>query len=401
MPLISYADNMEDVLLARALGATPEGCYIDVGAGSPTLGSVTCHFYESGWRGVNIEPQPALHAELLQARREDVCLRVVLGARSGRTVLYQNRDNWGLATTSATQAARYRDQGMEIGELDVEVMTLADVCREYVQGPIDFCKIDAEGQERAVLLGGDWERWRPRIVVAEATVPMSRTRTDHLWRDVLLAHRYREAYFDGLNAYFVAEEAAELAPLLALQPNWFDEVTPYREVLLQRQVAELESAVAVQASGHREAAEFAQRLEAHAQHLEQVLQAQLTNHQGQFARIAELERRNADLEQDNRAMAQEHAALAQHSAALEQDNDALRRARSVLEAEAENLRPAAEELSRVRQRSSYILVERITRRTGAHPSLQRWVQRVTRRLASSRPRSPDGDRGRDEDDQAL
>jgi hypothetical protein len=35
MTMLSYAQNAEDVLLRRALGDRPTGCYIDVGANDP------------------------------------------------------------------------------------------------------------------------------------------------------------------------------------------------------------------------------------------------------------------------------------------------------------------------------------------------------------------------------
>ena len=42
--MISYAQNLEDVVLDRALH-TRTGFYVDVGAASPSTASVTRHFY--------------------------------------------------------------------------------------------------------------------------------------------------------------------------------------------------------------------------------------------------------------------------------------------------------------------------------------------------------------------
>ena len=54
--MISYAQNFEDVMLARAFGDRRDGFYIDVGACFPDVASVTRHFYDLGWNGVNVEP---------------------------------------------------------------------------------------------------------------------------------------------------------------------------------------------------------------------------------------------------------------------------------------------------------------------------------------------------------
>ena len=49
-----HAQNFEDVLLARCFEAQATGFYVDVGAEDPDIGSVTRHFYERGWRGLNV-----------------------------------------------------------------------------------------------------------------------------------------------------------------------------------------------------------------------------------------------------------------------------------------------------------------------------------------------------------
>jgi hypothetical protein len=44
--MISYAQNLEAVLLSRAFGGQMDGFYVDVGAGDPTYLSVTKWFYD-------------------------------------------------------------------------------------------------------------------------------------------------------------------------------------------------------------------------------------------------------------------------------------------------------------------------------------------------------------------
>jgi hypothetical protein len=41
MPFLSYAQNMEDVILHRALREVEHGFYVDVGANSPDLQSMS------------------------------------------------------------------------------------------------------------------------------------------------------------------------------------------------------------------------------------------------------------------------------------------------------------------------------------------------------------------------
>lgn len=53
--VISYAQNGEDVVLARLFQDQLFGRYVDVGAAHPVRDSVRKHFYDLGWRGANVE----------------------------------------------------------------------------------------------------------------------------------------------------------------------------------------------------------------------------------------------------------------------------------------------------------------------------------------------------------
>jgi hypothetical protein len=97
------------------------------------------------------------------------------------------------------------------------------VCEEYAKETIDFLKIDVESHEREVLEGGDWGRYRPRVVLIEATQP------DH-WEQILLTSDYLFALFDGLNRYYVRVEDSELLPLLKVPVNLFDQFEPYEYI---------------------------------------------------------------------------------------------------------------------------------------------------------------------------
>lgn len=201
------------MVLARAFGDRPDGFYLDVGANHPTQASVTKLFSDRGWRGVNVEPNPALAALLAIARPRDVNLPIGLSDQPGKLTLHVVEDESGLSTLDVGQADGYRKAGRPVTAHEVEVLTLAQVCDRYVgDTPIDFLSIDVEGYEGAVLAGADFTRWRPRVLVIEATRPYTNVLCHHSWEPKVLAAGYSFAFFDGINRFYArSDEPALLA----------------------------------------------------------------------------------------------------------------------------------------------------------------------------------------------
>jgi FkbM family methyltransferase len=224
MSFISYAQNFEDVMLWRALKHIEDGFYIDVGAWSPDIDSVTRAFYKRGWWGINVEPNPEFHSQLLTRRPRDINMRLAVSDKSG-TQIMNFLSNPGLSTLDETIAQKHVRAGWTIDKQVVEVTTLAALWEQHVpEGQsVHFLKVDVEGFEEAALRGNDWSRYRPWIVVVEATLPMSQQESYDTWEPIILTAGYHFAYADGLNRYYVADEHAELLPAFKYPPNVFDD----------------------------------------------------------------------------------------------------------------------------------------------------------------------------------
>lgn len=249
MPFVSFAQNYEDVMLWRALGHVGAGFYVDVGAFSPEADSVTHAFYARGWRGVNIEPMPGRLAELEAQRDRDVNLGVVASDREGTARLHIVGDT-GLSTVDAAIAERHHAKGWAISVIDVPQRTLTSLLDAHLAPgqPIHFLKIDVEGHETAVVRGLDLARYRPWVILVEATRPNSPEETARSWEPLLAEAGYRSIYWDGLNRFYLAPEHEELAPAFAAPPNVFDDFVKgdgeARAQLLQKQVDALEQILA-------------------------------------------------------------------------------------------------------------------------------------------------------------
>jgi FkbM family methyltransferase len=205
-----YAQHEEDRRLAALLARRRRGFYVDVGAWHPQQDSVTKYFYDRGWRGINIEPHPAIFEELKRERPRDINLCVALGEREGSRSLNLVGET-GLSTFESPFAAsaeqwvvRNRPAPPVMSAIPVKVTTLAAVCREHVPPgtEIDFLKVDVEGWEERVLRGADWATYRPNILVIEAVEPLSDVPSWESWDSFVREQGYDFIEFDGLNRWY-------------------------------------------------------------------------------------------------------------------------------------------------------------------------------------------------------
>ena len=223
MSFISYAQNYEDVMLWRALKYVKSGFYIDVGAAWPDEHSVTKAFYDRGWRGINIEPNPVHHASLVKRRTRDINLQLAIGEDAGQLTMNLVGDT-GLSTLDTSIADQHKDGGWGIVQQTVSVDTLASVCLQHLPSgqEVHFLKVDVEGFEEQVLRSNNWKEFRPWIVLVEATLPMTQQESFEGWEPMMLGADYLFAYADGLNRYYVAKEHSNFALVLKYPPNVFD-----------------------------------------------------------------------------------------------------------------------------------------------------------------------------------
>ncbi|HXH02007.1 MAG TPA: FkbM family methyltransferase [Candidatus Competibacteraceae bacterium] len=225
MSFVSYAQNLEDVMLWRALKHVEKGFYIDIGAWSPYTDSVTRAFYERGWRGINVEPNSEWCERLIRARPDDIVLQTAIAEQPGVLEFY-TIPSTGLSTLDRTIADRHASHGWEVVPTEVDVITLDMLWERHVGArDVHFLKVDVEGFEEQVLAGNDWQRHRPWVVVVEATEPMTQIETHEIWEPRLLEAGYIMVYADGLNRFYLAAEHAELTPAFRYPPNVFDGFT--------------------------------------------------------------------------------------------------------------------------------------------------------------------------------
>ncbi len=224
----SYSRNGEDVVLWRTLGGVDHGRYIEVGAHDPRIGSVSAAFYDRGWTGITVEPDPNFAALHREQRPADVQIEAAATASDSGSVTLHVVDGTGLSTLREDYAGMRASGGFRVHDIAVPARSINSILSEagWAGQDIHFLSISTEGSEAQVLAGVDLAAWRPWALAVEVTGPESAPFRRQEVEELLRSAGYRLCLFDGLCCFFAAEEQYErLGPQLSFPACVLDNFT--------------------------------------------------------------------------------------------------------------------------------------------------------------------------------
>lgn len=223
MKFRSYAQNFEDVILWRCLKHVENGFYIDIGAQHPIIDSVSQGFYERGWRGVHVEPNPEYYELLIANRPDEVAVNKAISTSPKSITFYQIKGT-GLSTAVHEIAENHEKLGFSHSPIEVKTISLSKLLSTVdKEKQIHWLKIDVEGMEHDVLDSWEDHPARPWIICIESTAPLTQIDLSHLWHEKLTTRGYELSYEDGLNRFYVHQSKNEIRAIISMPPNVFDD----------------------------------------------------------------------------------------------------------------------------------------------------------------------------------
>lgn len=174
MAELTYAQNGEDIILARFFSDVPHGFFVEAGAYDGVTYSNTYLLEKRGWDGMCIEPNPRSY-ERCCMNRTATCLQAALVEyKSQRTTTLLVPEMEILATLSTEHDAEigiiHKNVNAEFNgykRISVPALTLDSILRRFNAVDIDLLSVDTEWTNGEVMRGANLQQHRPRVVVVE------------------------------------------------------------------------------------------------------------------------------------------------------------------------------------------------------------------------------------------
>ncbi|WP_330205437.1 FkbM family methyltransferase [Cyanobacterium sp. Dongsha4] len=211
---MAYSQEGEDLVLARFFKRQKDGFFVDVGAHHPQRFSNTYIFYLRGWKGINIDPLPNSMQKFNELRPNDINLELAISNNDQRLVYYQFNEPAlnGFSPEISKERDGLRGQYKIISQTEIQTYKLSEILDQYLPSDqsIDFLSIDVEGLDLEVLKSNNWEKYRPKLILAEDLSRLSLKQLQHSKLVSFLDQLGYEIYAKTVNTLFFLDTKSQL-----------------------------------------------------------------------------------------------------------------------------------------------------------------------------------------------
>lgn len=167
----SYSQFGEDIVLSTFfdMDKIKNGFYVDVGAYQPKKFSNTYFYYKKGWSGINIDAKPGSMELFRKQRPRDINLEIGISKEEKKLDFYIFKES-AYNTFSKELADSCIKKGILFDKkAEVNTLRIESVLDKYLSKnkKIDFISIDVEGLDFEVLESNNWDKYKPRYILAE------------------------------------------------------------------------------------------------------------------------------------------------------------------------------------------------------------------------------------------
>ncbi len=159
--------DKEDINILNYFGNKKNGFYVDVGCFHPIDRNNTYLLYLNNWRGINIDISQFSIDLFNFLRPDDHNLKCAVSEKEEIVKIFFQKELSQLSTIDEKQAKKVF-QG-NIKSKEIQAYTLDQLLEKsiYHDREIDLLDIDVEGADFRVLLGLNFEKYKPKLICVE------------------------------------------------------------------------------------------------------------------------------------------------------------------------------------------------------------------------------------------
>lgn len=180
--ILSYSQEGEDRVIARYLEAKNDGFYVDIGAHHPQRFSNTYYFYLQGWRGINVDAMPGCMEAFNKIRPRDINVEAAVSDVEEELTYYEFNERAlnGFSQELAEERDGLREYKI-VATHSITTRRVGEILDELLplNQEIDFLSVDVEGLDLQVLKSNNWDKYRPRLIIAESLTTESMNDLSH------------------------------------------------------------------------------------------------------------------------------------------------------------------------------------------------------------------------------
>lgn len=178
---ISYSQYGEDMVIRsyydkigyfKGIYVNPEkSVVLDIGSYRPIVLSNSFYFYRKGFTCINVDATPGSKAVFDSTRPRDINVEVAVGLKDGTGTFYSfgTPSVWNtMDAESAAFAVKSTNVAPEMHNVQIQrIETILDM---YIKDcNLEMLFIDVEGVDFQVLQSNNFEKYRPRVILIEAS----------------------------------------------------------------------------------------------------------------------------------------------------------------------------------------------------------------------------------------
>jgi FkbM family methyltransferase len=144
--------------------------YLDIGANHPVNGNNSYFFYHRGSKGVCVEPDPALYAQIKQVRKRDICINAGIGiSENTLSDFYIFPEPYTGWNTFSKDEAEHRKENWHPYDrvIKMPLQNINDILEKNFKATPDFISIDVEGLDFDILKSMDFNKHKPKVFLIE------------------------------------------------------------------------------------------------------------------------------------------------------------------------------------------------------------------------------------------